>query len=145
MTTSRGPRWLALTLGWIVTVGACERGDDGSTSVAGTDGAGESAGDDLSDDDDEAPLTCAEMTCPQDSVCINPPAYCDESEDPPVLRRDDAYCRPITSGGGASAAIDDVTLIGLARPECDLLTPALAWDAAGQAIITCPDIQLPCE
>jgi hypothetical protein len=151
MQRARGPWWAALLLLVSSGIAGCDR-DDGDTTTSSDDEAveGGSAGSDGSNDsgessessgDDEAPLTCDELECPVGHVCVEPRAYCDESTDPPELRRDPAYCQPLVSPPEQSSAHADgelVLYLGIAMCE----DPQMLEGLHGP-MVTCPD-EPPC-
>lgn len=152
MQRARGPWWTALSLLAVFVIVACDH-DEGDTAttydvVAGDESVGsdDDDGDDPSDaaddgEDDLVSLTCMELECGADEVCVQPRAYCDESTDPAELRRDPAYCQPVA-----------LPLVGLMRVEagggpvglagCD--DPQTIQGPDGQVFLACPEIDVPC-
>jgi hypothetical protein len=107
-------------------------GSDGSDDSDGSGGSSESG------DDGEAPLTCDDLVCPVGHVCVEPRPYCDESVDPPELRRDPAYCQPLVSPPEHSRvdAADGELVLSLGIAMCD--DPQMVAGPHGP-MVTCPD------
>ena len=107
-----------------------EGGSAGSDDSDGSGGSSESG-------DDELPQTCDDLVCPVGHVCVEPRAYCDESVDPPELRRDPAYCQPLVSPPDHSTAHADGELVlSLGIAMCD--DPQMVAGPHGP-VVTCPD------
>jgi hypothetical protein len=142
MQRARGPWWAALLLLAPSVIAGCDH-DESDTATSSDVGAEhESAGsDDSNDDGGQASLTCRDLVCPDDQVCVEPRAYCDESVDPPELWHTPAYCRPLVSPSGGSMAMAEGTPIS-GIPMCD--DPDVSQGLDGQVAIECPEIELPC-
>lgn len=152
MKRARGPWWAALLLLASTPIAACDR-DEGDTATSSDVGAEEgSAGSDDSSNaagSEEASPTCDDIMCPPGHVCVQPRPYCDDSTEPPALRRDPAYCQPVVAP--PDQAVDEGTwdlaapgepdpLVGLAMCE----DPEMVEDDRGQLVLECPDVELPC-
>ncbi len=102
----------------------------------------------LRDEPEAESRLCAELACPSDQICVVPPLFCDDSGDAPVLRRDDAFCRPISAGEGLieDPSLDLAAAI-IASQLCDdpqPIGPAEDFDAPPLGL-RCPDIDVTCE
>jgi len=136
-------RSLVFTLA--ATLAACAA-EDGDYVVSDADARDTS--DELRDEPPENSQLCAELACPSDQVCVLPPLHCDDSGDSPVLRRDDAFCRPLATGDAlAGDSSLDLTIAVVASQLCDNPQPIGPDEGPdGPPLgLRCPDIDLTCE
>lgn len=151
MQRARGPWWAALLLAPTV-IAACDR-DEGDTATSSDVGAEDgSAGSDDSSDaagSDEASPTCDDIMCPAGHVCVQPRPYCDETTDPPELRRDPAYCQPVVAPPDRAARDGELDLAAPGEPDplvgiAMCKAPELLEDGRGQLVMECPGDDPPC-
>lgn len=146
MQRARGHWWAALLLlASSSVIAACDR-DEGDTIISSDETtAGTSANSDdsgsSSDDGNREPLTCDELVCPAGQACVEPRAYCDQSTDPPELRRDPAYCEP-TLAPPDQATIDGDLVVSPGVAMCEDAQRAVGAD--GQVLAECPAPEIPC-
>lgn len=130
MHRARGPWWFALPLLALSMIAACDHDDDDTTTASDAGAEEGSAGSDDPSNGELAPLTCMELTCPVDQVCVEPRPYCDMTGDEPVLRQDPAECRPQ----------DAVPRMA----PCDDLQGVLMPGPDGEPTMVCPEDEIPC-
>lgn len=149
MQRARGHWWAALLLLSPSVIAACDR-DEGDTIVssdettAGTSAASDDSGS-SSDDGHREPLTCDELVCPAGQACVEPRAYCDESTDPPELRRDPAYCEPTIAPPGTppdQATVDGDLVVSAGVAMCEDVQRVVGAD--GRTLTECPEPEIPC-
>jgi len=127
------------------TLAACAAEDDDSFI---SDGDARDTSDDLRDEPPEESQLCAELACSSDQVCVVPPLHCDDSGDTPVLRRDDAFCRPLATGDAfAGDSSLDLTIAVVASQLCYDPQPLGHEEGLDGPLVglRCPDIDLTCE
>lgn len=147
MQRARGPWWVALLLlAPSSVIAACDR-DDGDDTIVSSDEttAGTSAGSEDSEassgDGNRDALTCDDLTCPAGQVCVEPRPYCDESTDPPELRREPAYCEPVVTPPEHATARGELVLsAGVAM--CEDAQRVVGAD--GHTLAECPEPEIPC-
>lgn len=139
----------SLLLTFAATLAACSAEDD---DYVASDSDAQDTSDELRDQPPEESQLCAELACPSDQVCVVPPLHCDDSGDEPILRRDDAFCRPLATGDvlALDASLDaslDLTVAVVASQLCHDPTPISSDEGAdGPPIgLRCPDLDLTCE
>lgn len=145
MQRARSPWWAALLLLAPSVIAACDR-DEGDTVVSsGETTAGTSAGSDesgaSSDDGSRNAPTCDELVCPAGQVCVEPRPYCDESADPPVVRREPAYCQPRVAPP-EDATVEDELVLSAGVAMCEDAQRVVGAD--GAILAECPEPEVPC-
>ncbi len=128
----------ALFFAAVTIFAACGPEEDGDVLIDDTN-------DELRDEPEEESRLCAELACPSDQICVVPPIFCDDSGDTPFLRRDDAFCRPVSAGDGLSEdpSLDLATAL-VASQFCDDPQPIGPDEDEGRPPLglRCPDIDV---
>ena len=141
MQRARGPWWAALPLLAPLVVAGCDHDEGDTASASGGVGEDGSVGD--SNVGDPVPITCDELRCADDELCVEPRPYCDLSGEEPELRHEPAYCRPMDALP-PRGAVDGEAGGGVEVGLCDDLRTEGVYGPDGERLRGCAEVEIPC-